>query len=240
MDLKDGFHQINVHPDYRKYFLFAMPDGQYEYNRLPFGCSESPAEFQKRLVHILRPLVYQEKLIVYIDDILIPSESVEENLQTLSKVLIILKKYRFEVNYRKCQFLKTKIEYLGYILSPNAIEISSHHTDAIRNFPRPKSVLEVQRFLGLTGYFRKFIQDYSRKAKPLHHLLKKSVDFNDQCVYAFELLKNELCSRPILSIYNPSAEIQLYTDASSQGLGAILLQKMIGVASSFRSHTLVE
>lgn len=187
LDLRDGFHQIKVHPEHTKYFSFATPDGQYEYTRLPFGYCEAPAEFQKRLVSILQPLIREDKVIVYIDDILIASESVESNLTTVKEVLLILKQYRFELNFKKCQFMRKTIEYLGYVISAEGITLSSRHTEAIRDFPRPHNVTEVQRFLGLTNYFRKFIKDYATKAKPLYGLLRKAVDFdfNDKCVEAF-------------------------------------------------------
>lgn len=112
LDLKDGFHHIRVHPEDTKYFSFATPDGQYEYKRLPFGFCESPIEFQKRLVNILQPLIRQDKVVVYIDDrvvyIMIASSSIEDNLETINETLILLKKYGFELNYSKCQFLKKK------------------------------------------------------------------------------------------------------------------------------------
>lgn len=93
LDLKDGFYHIKIHPEFTKYFAFATPDGQFEYNRLPFGFCEAPAEFQKWLVQILQPLIRDDKVIVYIDDILIASESVEEDLMTLRQVLLLLKQY---------------------------------------------------------------------------------------------------------------------------------------------------
>jgi len=150
LDLKDSFHQIKIHPEFTKYFAFATPDGQFEYMRLPFGFCEAPAEFQKRLVQILQPLLREDNVIVYIDDILIPTTSVQENLDIIKKVLLLFKQHRFEVNYAKCHFLKTTVEYLGYILSPSGITISQRHTDVIQNFPIPKKVIHIQRFLGLT------------------------------------------------------------------------------------------
>ena len=143
LDLKDGFHQIRVHPDYTKYFSFATPDGQYEYIRLPFGFSEAPAEFQKHVVQILQPLIREDKVIVYIDDIMIASRTIEENLQILREVLLIIKQYGFELNYRKSQFLQRRVEYLGYIVSDSGITISDRHTAAVRDFPEPKNVHSV-------------------------------------------------------------------------------------------------
>jgi len=108
---------------------------------------------------------------VYMDDILIPTETVKENLFLIEEVLTTLK--RFEVNYSKCQFLKSRIEFLGYIISQNSITLSAKHTEAIDNFSVPLNVHHIQRFLGLASYFRKFIQNFALKAKPLQELLKK-------------------------------------------------------------------
>jgi hypothetical protein len=216
-----------VHPDDTKFFAFATPDGQYEYTKLPFGYSKAPAKFQKRIVQILQPLIRQDKVLVYIDDILIATDSVDENLSVLQEVLRILKSYRFELNYNKCQFLRERIEYLGYIITPGQITMSNRHTEAVKAFPIPKNVHHVRRFLGLTNYFRKFVKNYATKAKSLNNLLKKTVDFHfdENCDEAFNLLKSELTSYPVLRLYNPSAQTELHTDASTQGLGAILLQK---------------
>jgi len=203
LDMKDGFHQISVHPEHTKYFSFATPDGQFEYVKLPFGYSEAPAEFQKRIVQILQSFIREDKVLVYIDDIL-ASNSVEENLETLKQVLLMLKRYGFEFNYRKCSFLKKRIEYLGYIISCGQITLSDRHTNAIKNFPRPENIHQVQQFLGLANYFGKFIPSDTIKAKPLYNLLRKSVDFvfDADCIDAFNTLKDELTSHPVLRLYN--------------------------------------
>ncbi|CAL1672453.1 unnamed protein product [Lasius platythorax] len=227
IDLKDGFHNIKIHPDFTKFFAFATPDGQFEFKRLPFGFCDSPAEFQRRLIHILQPLIKKYEVIIYIDDILIPSVTVEDNVDVLRKVLILLKQYKFEPTFQKCSFLKTTIEYLGKVISPSGISLSPRHTDAVRNFPLPKKIVEVQRFLGLTNFFRRFIQNYATIAKPLNNLLKKSVefDFNSECLDAFLLLKKKLIDHPVLRLYNPTFSTELHTDASAIALAAILLQK---------------
>jgi len=227
LDLKDGFHQIDIHPDDTKYFAFATHKGQYEFVKLPFGYSEAPAEFQKRILYALRSLIQNNKVLVYIDDILIATETFEENLHILKETLILLSQYNLELNLSKCLFLKTEIEYLGYLVSGGGITMSKRHVEAIINFPEPKNVKEIQSFLGLTNYFRKFIRDYALKSKSLQDLVKKNVEFvfSDQCKKSFEILKQELSSPPVLHIYNPKAETELHTDASSLGFGAILLQK---------------
>lgn len=139
------------------------------------------------------------------------------------EVLLKLKRYEFELNLNKCQFFRRKIEYLGYVVSENGITLRERHTKAISGFPQPRNVHEVQRFLGLTGYFRKFIANYAGLAKPLYSLFKKNAnfDFSEKCVRAF----NELIAYPVLRLYNLTVKTQLHTDANASRIGAILVQK---------------
>jgi len=184
-------------------------------------------------------LIRQDKIIVYIDDILIPAGSVDENLQVLKETLTLLKRYGFEVNYNKCLFLKKEIEFLGYVITHNKATLSPRHTEAINRFKPPTNVQEVQRFLGLTNYFRKFIKDFSLKARPLQNLLRKDIAFcfDDECLESFNLLKKELVSYPVLALYNPTAETELHTDACSQGESSYKNKKQ---ANLQRLHTLVK
>lgn len=176
---------------------------------------------------ILDSFVRENKILVYLDDILIPSTTVEENLIVLKSVLLTLKKYKMELNYNKCQFVKFEIQYLGYIVNKNGITLSEEHVKAIMDFPPPKNEKQVQSFLGLSNYFRKFIRDYASITEPLQALLRKSneFNFNDSCLSAFNLIKGELTSKPILAICDPEAPTEFHTDASSAGFGGILFQK---------------
>lgn len=144
---------------------------------MPFDYSEAPAEFQKRIAHLLQPLIREDKVIVYIDDILIATETVDANLEVLYDVLVLLGSHGFELNLSKCQFLKRKIEFLRYIVSGEGITISERHTTAVGSFPQPTNVHEVRRFLGLANYFRKFIAGLALLAHPLHNLLRVSAEF---------------------------------------------------------------
>lgn len=149
---------------------------------------------------------------------------VKANLETLKKVLVTLKKYGFELNYKKCQFFRKK-EYLGYTLSDQSITFSTRHTEAIANFLQSTNVHETQWFLGLVSYFRKFIEDFAIIAKSLYNLSKKTInfDFTKECVEAFKTLKTKLTSYPVLRLYNP--ETELHTDASAYGLVPLYLCK---------------
>jgi len=166
--------------------------------------------------------------LIYIDDILIPSNTVEENFTVLEQVLLELKKYRFKLNFSKCQFLRMKIKYVGYKISSEGITVTDRHVEAVRNFPMLNKTIHVQRFLGLTNFFRKFIPNYATLAKPLHSLLRKNVEFSfdEKCQKAFQGLKNHFTNYPVLSLYNPHLVTELHTDASSVALAAILLQKL--------------
>lgn len=225
LDLKDGFHQIPIHTDFTEYFAFATPSGQYEFTKLPFGYFEAPAEFQNRILQIFDPLIRSNKILIYIDDILIPTITVTDNLKVLKQVLIFLKKYGLELNLEKCTFLRKEIEYLGYLITAKGITMCKRHIQAILDFPQPKNVKEMHSFLGLTNYFRRFIKDYVFKIRVLQALVKKDVKFvfDEECVRSFKQLETELTTAPVLCLYNPSFETELHTDASSRGFGAILL-----------------
>lgn len=227
LDLKDVFHQICFDPDSTKYFSFSTPHGQFEFLKLPFGYVETPAEFQKRILQIFDHLVRDDKILIYMDDVVIATDTIEQNLHILKEVLITLRKYNLGLNLSKCQFLKNEIEYLGYKVAKSGISMSDRHTRAISEYPIPKTLKQLQSFLGLTNYFRKFIKDYSLKANALHRLTKKGVEFamDAEAMQAFDSLKKELITYPVLRLYKPGAETQLHTDSSSMGFGAVLLQK---------------
>lgn len=164
---------------------------------------------------------------MYMDDMVIATRSIEENLNNLKKVLIVLKQHGFELNLANSQFLKFKIEYLGYIVSQERITMSDRHKQAISDFPILKTVRHLQGSFGLTNYFRRFIRGYAKIAQQLHKLTKKSVNFvfDEEYRQSFQTLKKELTSYLVLRLYNPAAETELYTDTSESGFGAILLQK---------------
>lgn len=159
LDMKEEFHQIAVYPECTKYFAFATHSGQFEFVKLSVGFSDAPAEFQKRIISVLQDLIRVGKVLVYIDDLLIATVTIEENLEILEEVLILLKRHKLELNLAKCSFLRKEIEYLGYWMSEGGISFCQRHVEAVLNYPPPTNVRQLQGFLGLCNYFRKFIRD---------------------------------------------------------------------------------
>ncbi|GBN58313.1 Retrovirus-related Pol polyprotein from transposon 297, partial [Araneus ventricosus] len=163
----------------------------------------------------------------YLDDIIILSSSFEEGIERVERVLSIASEYGLEINFNKSHFLKKLIEFLGHVIEDGKIFPSTLKTKAVLNFPEPANLKQVHSFLGLTVYFRKFIPKYSTIARPLSDLLKKDrkIKFGEEERISFNQLKLMLAEKPVLRIYNPNYETELHTDASSEGYGAILMQK---------------
>ncbi|GFW30396.1 retrovirus-related Pol polyprotein from transposon 17.6 [Trichonephila clavipes] len=227
LDLRNGFFHVDVDEDCRKYTSFIVPDGQFEFNKVPFRLSTSPGVFQRYVSSIFRDLTRKGIVISYLDDLVIPAKNEQEGLEKLKIIFEVAKKYGLEIKFKKCQFLKKKIEFLGHIVESGTIKPSPTKTLAVRKFPEPTTIKQVQSFLGLTGYFRKYIKDYSKIAKPLSDLTRKEnlFVFGIQQKEAFEKLKKIMSEGPILHLYKYGRKTELHTDACKQGYGAILLQE---------------
>ncbi|GFT80983.1 retrovirus-related Pol polyprotein from transposon 17.6 [Trichonephila clavipes] len=211
----------------KKFTSFVTHNGQYEFNKVPFGLCNSPSVFQRFINHVFRDLLKEGIVIIYMDDIIIPSSDELDELNRLTRVLKTASEYGLELNLKKCNFLKSKIEFLGHIIEKGTIKPSLDKTKAVQNFPEPKNVKQVQSFLGLSGYFRKFIQNYSIIAKPLGDLLRDNAvfHFEPKQQLAFQTLRQKLSENLVLHIFKQGAKFELHTDASKFGYSAILLQQ---------------
>ncbi|GFY35470.1 retrovirus-related Pol polyprotein from transposon 17.6 [Trichonephila clavipes] len=227
LDLRNGFFHVDVDEDCRKYTSFIVPDGQFEFNKVPFGLSTSPGVFQRYVSSIFRDLTRKGIVISYLDDLVIPAKNEQEGLEKLKIIFEVAKKYGLEIKFKKCQFLKKKVEFLGHTVESGTIKPSLTKTLAVRKFPEPTTIKQVQSFLGLTGYFRKYIKDYSKIAKPLSDLtrIENLFVFGTQQKETFEKLKKIMSGGPILHLYKYGRKTELHTDACKQGYGAILLQE---------------
>lgn len=226
LDLASGYHQIPIAKDSIEKTAFVTPDGQYEYTRMPFGLANAPAVFQ-RLIHKVLNKFKIKHAIVYMDDILIPASSVDEGFARLEEVLLALKNCGLTLKMEKCHFFKESIDFLGFEITKGEIKPGSRKTQAIACFEAPTNQHEVRRFLGLASFFRRFVKDFASKARPLTNLLKKDTPWRwtEEEAFAFQSLKQSLTDRPILALYDHTAETQLHTDASRIGVAGILLQR---------------
>lgn len=227
LDLKSGFHQVQMSPESIAYTSFVTPNGQFEYLKMPFGLKNAPAVFQRFINNIFRDLIDDRKIIIYMDDIVVATHGFEEHKALLKLVLERLSRRGLKLNLEKSKFGYEEVDYLGYQVGQAGIRPNGSHIRSIRNFPIPTNQKQLQSCIGLFSYFRRFVPSFSQIAKPLQNLLKRQTtfDFNNVCLDAFNELKSRLTDGPVLAIYNTDKETELHCDASSIGFGAVLLQR---------------
>jgi hypothetical protein len=199
--------------------------GHYEWLVLPFGLKSAPLTFQRIIQKVLGKLLF-DGCINYLDDIIIYSKTIEEHLSILKDIFTRLRAYNVKLKMSKCEFGKSEIEYLGHKIGYNTVKPCKEHITAVLDFPQPKTVKQLRRFLGLSGYLRSFVEKYATIAEPLTSLLRKDSKYNwsEKQEKAFNEIKQALVKEPVLHIFNPELDIELYTDASKVGIGAILMQ----------------
>lgn len=185
-----------VHVGSQACTAFVTPDGQYQFRKVPFGLCNSPAVFQRYVNMVLNDLIRRNIVTVYMDDLIIASKTEHENFEKLRMVLAVAEQHGMVIKFKKCHFLKRRGSFIGHILEGGCVRPSEEKTLAIREFPQPKTVKQVQSFLGLAGYFRKFVHNFSLTAKPLTELTKKEVPFvfGGEQQEAFAELKRMLMS----------------------------------------------
>ncbi|GJY39250.1 putative reverse transcriptase domain-containing protein [Tanacetum coccineum] len=234
IDLRSGYHQLRVREEDIPKTAFRTRYGHYEFQVMPFGLTNAPAVFMDLMNRVCKP--YLDKfVIVFIDDILIYSKNKEEHEEHLKQILELLKKEELYAKFSKCEFWIPKVQFLGHVIDSEGIHVDPAKIESIKDWTSPKSPTEIRQFLGLAGYYRRFIEGFSKIAKPMTKLTQKKVKFEwgDKQEAAFQLLKQKLCSAPILALPEGSEDFIAYCDASKKGLGAVLMQreKVISYAS---------
>lgn len=227
LDMFSGYWQVPMDEASKQYTAFvAQGHGQYECNVLPFGLTNAPATFQHLADQVFQGIKWKE-ILIYLDDIIIFSTTLEEHLEKLEKVFQRLRDANLTLKLGKCMFVQTTINILGYTVSETGLTIDESKLVAIKEFPTPKSVKQIQNFVGLCNYYRKFIKNFSLIARPLHLMTKKDQIFSwgEPERKAFEALKQKLLSAPVLQHYDPKKVCELRVDACKTGIGAILLQE---------------
>ncbi|KAI4321445.1 hypothetical protein MLD38_034825 [Melastoma candidum] len=225
IDLRSGYHQIRVQDSDVMKTAFRTRYGHYEFLVMSFGLTNAPAAFMELMNRIFRPYLDQF-VVVFIDDILVYSKSMEEHADHLRLVLEVLRQNQLYAKLSKCEFWMSSVSFLGHIVFVEGIAVDPSKVEAVLNWPRPTTVTEMRSFLGLAGYYRRFIEGFSRIARPLTQLLKKEAAFEwtHECEESFLELRNRLTSAPVLVLPSGSGGFAVYCDASYFGLGAVLMQ----------------
>lgn len=238
LDLAKGFHQILVKDEDQKKTAFSTPFGHYEFIRMPFGLKNAPSTFQRLMNSVLREQI-NKTCVVYMDDILVFSTSLEEHINSLRSIFNTLRKAKLKIQIDKCDFLKKETQFLGHLLTNRGIKPNPGKIKIIQNLQLPKTVKQIKSFLGMTGFYRKFIRDYAKIASPLTKALRKNEKINTcdpNYILAFEKLKEIVTNAPILRYPIFSKKFKITTDASNFAIGAVLSQE--GHPIAYASRTL--
>ncbi|KAI3443800.1 hypothetical protein Pfo_000465 [Paulownia fortunei] len=234
IDLRSGYHQLKIKEEDIPKTAFRTRYGHYEFLVMPFGLTNAPAAFMDLMNRVFKQ--YLDKfVIVFIDDILIYSRDKEEHKEHLKIVLQVLKEKQLYAKFKKCEFWLEQVVFLGHVVSKDGISVDPSKVEAVIKWPTPTNVSEVRSFLGLAGYYRRFVQGFSKIATPMTMLTRKNVKFlwTNACERSFEELKQKLTTAPVLTIPTGIGGFVVYSDASKNGLGAVLMQngKVIAYAS---------
>ena len=235
IDLRSGYHQIRVKEEDVQKTAFRTRYGHYEYLVMPFGVTNAPGVFMEYMNRIFHPYL-DRFVVVFIDDILVYSKSEEEHAEHVRIVLKVLKEKKLYAKLSKCEFWLSEVSFLGHVISGDGIAVDPSKVDAVLRWETPKSVTEIRSFLGLAGYYRRFIEGFSKLALPLTKLTCKGAAFvwDVKCEESFVELKKRLTTAPILILPNPEEPFVVYCDASKMGLGGVLMQNGKVVAYAFR------
>ena len=234
IDLRSGYYQLRVKEVDVPKTAFRTRYGLYEFLVMPFGLTKEPTAFMDLMNRVFRPYV-DRFVVVFIDDILVYSKDTQEHEQHLKIVLQMLREKKLYAKLSKCDFLLKEVSFLGHIVLAEGIIVDPMKIEVIMNWNPPRNVTEVRIFLGLAGYYQRFVEGFSVIASSLTRLLRKGVKFewNDKCQSSFEKLKELLVEAPVLIQPSSGRDYTMYSDASRIGLGCILMQdeKVVAYAS---------
>lgn len=226
LDVNSAFWSIPIRMKDRYKTGFVTQEGHYQWKCLPFGIKIASPVYQRILSGIIRRNGLSHFCANYIDDILIFSKSFEEHLDHIERVFNAIRKEGFKIKFTKCSFATRQIKYLGHTIEQGKIKPLFDNLVAIKDFPIPRTKKNIRQFLGKVNFYYKYIKDAAKVLEPFHNLLRKNVDFvwSSECQKAFDQIKKYLISEPVLTIFDQNKPIRIYTDASLEGVGAVLKQ----------------
>ena len=225
IDLQQGYHQIEMDPEDRRKTAFITRYGLFEYTRMPFGLCGAPGTFQRAMECVLKGLQWK-MVLIYLDDVIVASRNLHEHIVHLEEVLQRFRESNLKLKPSKCSFFQASVLFLGHRICKDGIEANPDLTQIVQDWPVPQGVKDVQAFLGLSNYYRRFIEKYSDIAEPLYQLTKKGTVFRwgSEQQESFSILKERLVSPPILAYPLAQNTFILDTDASNHSIGAVLSQ----------------
>nr|ABA98544.1 retrotransposon protein, putative, Ty3-gypsy subclass [Oryza sativa Japonica Group] len=237
IDLRSGYHQLRIREEDISKTAFTTRFGLYECTVMSFGLTNAPAFFMNLMNKVFMEFL-DKFVVVFIDDILIYSKSEEEHEQHLRLVLEELKEQQLYAKFSKCDFWLSEDKFLGHVITAQGIAVDPANVESVTKWTPPKTVSQIRSFLGLAGYYRRFIEIFSRIARPMTQLLKKDEKFKwtAECDKSFEELKKKLVSAPVLILPDQTKDFQVYCDASRHGLGCVLMQEGRVVAFASRNR----
>lgn len=223
LDLRSGYHQIRMHDEDIFKTAFRMHEGHFEFLVMPFGLTNAPSILMAAMNEIFH-LTLRRFVIVFFDDILVYSPSVETHDAHLAEVLGVLQHHSFFVKLSKCSFCSTSVEYLGHLIGEGLLQADPNKIESVIAWPKPRNVKQLRGFLGLTGYYRRFIAQYAEIAASLTELLKKDAfEWSSAADHSFQDLKTVMTTTPVLRLPDFDRPFCIETDASDVGIGAVLL-----------------
>jgi hypothetical protein len=247
LDLKSAYAQVPIAEEDKHKTAFSTPLGLFEYNRMPYGLCNSPASFQRLMMTVFRKELH-DQILIFLDDLLIFSQTFDEHLSKLKMVLSKLRAHNLKIEPTKCHLFQQEVEYLGHKISKDGISTADDKTKSIKDWPTPNNPSELLTFVSMAGYYRRFIPNFSKRTLCLYKLINRDPnkgkkkkpfkkwnskdpvpwEWTEECERAFMDLKDALTSAPILGFANFNLPFTLETDASYQGLGAVLSQYQDG------------
>lgn len=233
--MRSGYHQLKVRDEDISKTAFRTRYGHYEFLIMSFGLTNAPAAFMDLMNRVCRPML-DRSVIVFIDDILVYSKNEGDHACHLREVLETFRWEKLYAKFSKCAFWLREVQFLGHIVNGGGIHVDPAKIQAVNKWSPPKTPTEIRSFLGLAGYYRRFIQDFSKIASPLTKLTRKKVGFEwgEDQDRAFQELRSRLTQAPVLTLPEGTEDFVVYSDASYSGLGCVLMQRGKVIAYAYR------